>query len=262
MRGDIGENPEKLFNARQMDYQKSRSAYPSDVIAALTARIGFDETWVAAEMGSGTGLFAELLLNAGNRVFAVEPNADMRRTAEARLADRAGFTSVAGAAEATGLRAGSIDLIASAQSFHYFDHPRARAEFDRLLTPRGTALVLWNAFDREMPSYEAFFALQRDHAAKPDLVRRRDFARDERLDEFFAPEGVDDWVIRHHQWLDLAGLEGLLLSLSYMPSRGTPQAEALREAVAVFFDRYAEKGRYRLSYQLQCYLWRRGNASR
>lgn len=259
VRTDIGANPEQLFCDRAADYQRSRSSYPGRLLADLGA-IGFGPDWTVAELGSGTGLFAEMVLDAGNRIFAVEPNDDMRGGAESRLGGRPGFTSVAGAAEDTGLAAASIDLIVSAQSFHYFDQPRAKAEFSRLLTPRGTALVLWNAFDQEMPSYEAFFELQRRHATKPDLVRRRNFARDEGLDAFFAPDGFAYWVIRHDQPFDLAGLEGLLFSLSYMPGRDDPQAGDLRRAVAEFFARHAEDGRYRLRYQLQCHLWRRGAA--
>ncbi len=262
MRNDVGEIPEELFCTKANDYQRWRSGYPSNIINVLSTHAGFGRDWVVAEIGSGTGIFSEILVRAGNRVFAVEPNADMRHAAEARLADQPDFISVAGSAEATGLAAGSIDLIVAAQSFHYFDPPRARAEFDRLLTPRGTALVLWNAFDQDMASYDDFLALQRQHAAKPDLVRRRNFARDERLDEFFAPEGFEYWVIRHHQSLDLDGLEGLLFSLSYMPGRDDPQAEVLHHAAAAFFTRYAEDGRYRLCYQLQCHLWRRGVSSR
>lgn len=261
MRADIGESPDELFCAKAHDYHQWRVGYPPRLMVELAARIGLDPGWAVAEVGSGTGLLAEMMLDAGHRVAAVEPNDDMRRAAEARLVGRPGFTSVAAAAEDTGLPDGSVDLIVAAQSFHYFDQPRAKAEFGRLLTPRGAVLVLWNAFDREMASYEGLFALQRDHAAKPDLVRRRDFARDEGLTSFFAPEGYAYWVIRHEQPLSLAGLEGLLFSLSYMPGRDAPGAAALRRAAAAFFARHAEDGVYRLRYQLQCHLWRRGAAA-
>lgn len=261
MRTDIGTSPEHLFCDKAADYQRSRAGYPRRLLADLAERMGFDPSWRVAELGSGTGLLSEMLLQAGNAVAAVEPNDDMRRAAESRLGGHAGFTSVAAAAEQTGLAAGSIDLIVSAQSFHYFDQARAMAEFRRLLSPRGTVLVLWNAFDQDMPSWQAFFDLQRRHAAKPDLVRRRDFARDERLAEFFAPEGYAFWILRHDQPLDQAGLEGLLFSLSYMPQRGDAGAAALCQAVAEFIGRHGDGGVYRLQYQLQCHLWRRGAAA-
>lgn len=260
MRTDIGARPEHLFCDKAEDYQRSRSGYPLALLPSLAERMDFAPSWRIAELGSGTGLLTEMLLQAGNAVDAVEPNDDMRRAAESRLGQYPGFTSVAAAAEHTGLPAASIDLIVSAQSFHYFDQPQAMAEFRRLLTPRGTVLVLWNAFDQDMPSWQEFFDLQRHHAAKPDLVRRRNFAQDERLADFFAPEGYHFWIVRHEQPLDQRGLEGLLFSLSYMPQREDPGSDALCRAVAEFLERHGEGGVYRLQYQLQCHLWRRGAA--
>ena len=48
---------------------------------------------------AGTGLFTEIFLKNGNRVFGVEPNAEMRRAGEQALKDYPTFTSVNGTAE-------------------------------------------------------------------------------------------------------------------------------------------------------------------
>ena len=47
-------------------------------------------------------------------------------------------------AEATTLPDNSIDLFVAAQAFHWFDIPAARREFQRILKPGGSALLLWN----------------------------------------------------------------------------------------------------------------------
>ena len=68
----------------------------------------------------------------------------MRAAAEERLRGHTGFISVKSTAEETTLSARSVDLIVAGQSFHWFDHDRARAEFLRILKPRGRIALLWN----------------------------------------------------------------------------------------------------------------------
>lgn len=51
----------------------------------LRTEIGFDETFIIADIGSGTGLLSQLYLENGNRVLAVEPNDEMRIFAEESL---------------------------------------------------------------------------------------------------------------------------------------------------------------------------------
>ena len=45
--------------------------------------------------------------------------------------------SVAGTAEETTLRSASVDFVTAAQAAHWFDLPRTRAEFVRILKPGG-----------------------------------------------------------------------------------------------------------------------------
>ena len=52
---------------------------------------------------------------------------------------RDGFVSVAGTAEATNLAGHSVQIVTSAQAFHWFDGPAARREFMRILVPGGRA---------------------------------------------------------------------------------------------------------------------------
>jgi SAM-dependent methyltransferase len=85
-----------------------------------------------------------MLLDAGYRVFAIEPNEAMRAPAEKALGQRQGFVSVDARAEATGLAPRSVDAVIAAQAFHWFDPPRARAEFERILRPGGPILLVWN----------------------------------------------------------------------------------------------------------------------
>lgn len=98
------------FSDRVEDYVKYRPTYPGAVLAWLHEH-GVPPGAEVADIGSGTGILSELLLDAAYRVFGVEPNGPMRAAAETRLGERDGFTSVTGTAEATTLPNGSVDLI-------------------------------------------------------------------------------------------------------------------------------------------------------
>src|SRR5439155_2562540 len=106
------------FSSRVGDYVRYRPRYPRDVVSMLSSEVGLTRDWVVADVGAGTGISAELFLENGKVVWCVEPNREMRGAAEGLLSKYAGFRSVEGTAEETGLGSGSIDLIVCAQAFH------------------------------------------------------------------------------------------------------------------------------------------------
>src|SRR5215469_10883977 len=68
----------------------------------------------------------------------------MREAAERLLASYPNLPSVTGTAEATNLAVRSVDFPTAAQAVLWFDLPKARAEFARILKPGGWAVFLWN----------------------------------------------------------------------------------------------------------------------
>ena len=66
------------FSSRVEQYIKYRPSYPIAILEFLRDQIGLAPAWTIADIGSGTGISAQLFLDAGNMVFAVEPNREMR----------------------------------------------------------------------------------------------------------------------------------------------------------------------------------------
>src|SRR5271170_7373092 len=137
-------NATQRFSSRVDNYVRYRPGYPSEVLDLLKKTCGLTADSVIADVASGTGIFTRILLENGNRVFGVEPNADMRRAGEEYLASYERFTSVAGTAEATSLPDHSVDIVTAAQAAHWFDRAKARAEFVRILKSGGWAVLIWN----------------------------------------------------------------------------------------------------------------------
>src|SRR6266851_7085337 len=137
------------FSDRVENYVRYRPGYPPEVLDLLRAECGLRPSHVVADIASGTGAFTRPLLENGNSVFAVEPNAAMREMGVRQLESLGSFqsnnrlVSVAGTAEETTLRSASVDFVTAAQAAHWFDLPRARAEFVRILRREGWCVLIW-----------------------------------------------------------------------------------------------------------------------
>src|SRR3954467_10992955 len=115
-------NSTTRFTDRVEDYVRYRPSYPAaELLDFLTAKTGFDASWVVADIGSGTGISTELFLKNGNKVYGVEPNDAMRQKGEELLKGYPLFTSVNGSAEHTTLADRSVDLVIAGQAFHWFN---------------------------------------------------------------------------------------------------------------------------------------------
>src|SRR6185503_1231931 len=154
------------FSTRVESYIKYRPSYPTEVLELMRVRCGLAATSMVADIGSGTGILTELLLETGATVFAVEPNKEMRAAAERLLSDYGRFRSVDGTAEATTLPDASVDLITASQAFHWFDIQKARRELARVLRPRGWVVLIWNERPVDASAFlDEYDALLRRHAA-------------------------------------------------------------------------------------------------
>src|SRR3979411_948313 len=142
----MSRSPTARFSNRVENYVRYRPGYPPEVLELLRDECGLRPSHIIADIASRTGAFTRLLLENGNSVFAVEPNTAMREMGIEQLEsfESNRLVSVAGTAEETTLPSASVDFVTAAQAAHWFDLPRARAEFDRILRPEGWGVLIWN----------------------------------------------------------------------------------------------------------------------
>ncbi len=164
-------NAVSRFSNRVNDYARYRPSYPAGLIEILKSNCGLSHDSVIADIGSGTGILSRLFLEYGNTVFGIEPNTGMRLFADKTLWQFNNFLSVPATAEATTLKQSSVDLITAAQSFHWFDRPRARREFARIIKRRGWVVLIWN--ERRLDSTPFLSDLRRPFGALRHRLRSR-----------------------------------------------------------------------------------------
>lgn len=97
-----------------------------------------------AEIGAGASILPRHFPQWSPAVYASEPDAEMRRMAEAARGDNPAFRSVAGPAAAATLPDQAVYLIAVWQALDWFEQRAARQEFCRILKLGGWLAGLWN----------------------------------------------------------------------------------------------------------------------
>jgi ubiquinone/menaquinone biosynthesis C-methylase UbiE len=245
--------PTERFSSRVENYVRYRPSYPRAAIDLLKTRCGLAPGAVVADIGSGTGILTELLLESGAQVIGVEPNDGMRAAAEAHLSAQARFRSVKGTAEATTLAPASIDLLLAGQAFHWFDVEKARREALRLLRSEGFAALLWNESPPQPTAFLADYeALLLRHSAEYAQITasRADVAS---MRRFFGG-AMELATFPNQQTFDFEGLKGRLLSSSYAPEPGHPQHEPMMAGLREVFRRHQHGGQVVFPYRTLVYF--------
>jgi len=240
------------FSTRVENYIRYRPAYPQEVITLLRNECGLRPDHLIADIASGTGIFTRLLLENGNRVFAVEPNADMRLAGERSLENNPRLTSLSGTAEATTLPDHSVDFVTAAQAAHWFDRVRARREFVRILKPGGWCALIWNERHTNSTAFlRDYEQLLLTYGTDYENVRHE--RTTETLPGFFYPSACVERVFAYSQYFDFEALEGRLLSSSYAPLNGHPNHAPMLKELRRIYDLHQSAGRVSFEYNTRVF---------
>lgn len=129
------------FHATSLSYERGRPLYPSAAIDFLAHTFQLTPDSAIMDLGAGTGKFTRLLTERGLNVTAVEPIEGMRAVFADVLPN---VPMLDGTAESIPLPDSSVDVIFSAQAFHWFDGLKTLPELARVLKPGGGLGLIWN----------------------------------------------------------------------------------------------------------------------
>jgi SAM-dependent methyltransferase len=246
-------NATSRFSSRVENYVRYRPGYPPEVLQTLKAECGLSRGQVIADIASGTGIWTRLLLENGNPVFGVEPNAEMRAAGERLLAGFRNFTSVAGAAEVTTLPDHSVDFVTAAQAAHWFDRQPARREFVRILKPRGWLVLIWNERVTDSTAFlRDYEQLLLTYGTDYQEIRHERTTAE--INQFFDPAHFEERVFDMRQEFDYAGIEGRLLSSSYAPGPDHAQHAPMLRELRRIFEAYTVNGLATFEYKTRVYF--------
>jgi SAM-dependent methyltransferase len=246
------QSPTARFSDRVENYVRYRPGYPSEVLDLLRAECGLRPSHIVADIAFGTGAFTRLLLENGNSVFAVEPNAEMREKGMHELERYERVVIIGATAEETTLRSSSVDFVTAAQAAHWFDLPRARTEFVRILRPGGWCVLIWNERRTEStPFLREYEDLLLTYGTDYKEIRHERTTAT--IHDFFAPSPYRERVFNLIQQFDYDGVAGRLLSSSYAPLEGHSNYAPMMQELQRIFLANAKDGNVEFEYNTRVF---------
>jgi SAM-dependent methyltransferase len=246
-------NTVERFDGRATEYDLYRERYAaSEILAPLRDWCGLTPEWLIADVGAGTGMLTDVFLANGNRVIAIEPNAEMRAACARLHANEPRLEIREGSAETTGLADASIDLVCSGRALHWFNLEAAMREFRRVVRPGGWVVsVAAGRTDFGREENEAFVRVleQFSGTAKERLEA---YAAYTRMKNFFDESDFHHYERGGELRMDWPHLRGMALSLSHSPRIGDPRFPPFERALKEFFDCYEKSGV--VTWETRCWL--------
>jgi SAM-dependent methyltransferase len=224
-------------------YERGRPGYPEAAIRHVVAQL--PPRAVVLDLAAGTGKLTRPLLEAGLRVIAVEPVAEMREALPA------GARALDGTAETIPLRDGAVAAVTVGQAFHWFDGDRALAEIARVLVGDGLLALFWNRRVEADPINRAIDAVVDPHRGEVPTHRGDPWRAAFERTSLFGP--LEERTFDNAQELDADGLEARVGSISFIASlEPAERAHVLEQVRAI-----AGAGTVRVPYRTEVHLCRR-----
>lgn len=220
--------PSAVFASKAEKYAKYRWRYAPEAIQTIFDQTGItSDSWVA-DIGAGTGLLTREFAGKVRRIYAVEPNPEMRAIAARELGCFPACRVIYGRAEATTLKSHSMDLVCAAQAVHWFDPEASRVEFYRILSPGGWIAICRNyGTNREIGK-----AIQGIYPAECDTDRLM-IGKSRPGSYYFRDHDYLKFDFPFESQLSWEDFMGSLSTASYAPDEGS-----------VFFTRFERKARH------------------
>lgn len=242
------------FTGKAENYERFRPSYPLKMIDSLYQETGFNSSSLIADIGSGTGKFSELLLERKSSVIGIEPNADMRKTAEKRLTHFADYISSGETAEETKLASSSVDFVTAAQAFHWFDVKRFKEECRRILKPEGKVVLIWNSRVMKNKLIQENEKICREYCEHFNGFSGGIEKHLEVFSVFFKEGSYDEQLFENNQLMDREAFIGRNLSASYAPEEGARNYEKFVKELSILFEKYCENENLLIPSVTKCYI--------
>jgi ubiquinone/menaquinone biosynthesis C-methylase UbiE len=232
--------PKTVFSGKAENYAKYRWDYAAAAVEAIFEIGQLSEDSVVADIAAGTGIMTRHFAGRVQKVYAIEPNPEMRAIAARQLASLHSVSVIDGSAEATTLPDDSVDLISVAQAIHWFDPEAAIQEMGRILKQNG-----WLAILRNYPTDD-----ERNDAlgkiASNELGVGFDTtypsSRKKPMDFYFGNAGYQKLTFGFQFRQNWEEFIGVLSTVSYMPAEVDPHFVKIKSEAKKLFSHHSQDG--------------------
>ena len=213
------------FAAQALDYERYRPRYPESVFDSIVTLAGVGPGTAAIEIGAGTGIATEPLVERGLSVTAIEPAAEMAAIARAKLDGRAQIFEGRFEDYQTQSR---VQFVSSFNAWHWVEPTLGVDRVAEVMESNGSLALIWTeVVSWGQEPFEDRLAEIFDHP----WVKRLDHV-DASLQPVRNDVRFDDSQVRHHTFersLDAASF--VAVTKTYGGQRTAEQYEAIAKVI-------------------------------
>jgi ubiquinone/menaquinone biosynthesis C-methylase UbiE len=195
------------FERAAAEYDRGRPIYPPEAVEWMLPAGVRD----ALDLGAGTGKFTGLLAVRELRVTAVDPSPAMLERLRASVP---GVSTLEGTAERIPMPDSSVDVVTSAQAWHWVDETLAFPEVARVLRPGGTLALVWNFRSNNEGWRGEFARIIDDRVESEELARVLAGATPSQFEEFQHEAFPWTQTVDRDRLLDLVASRSVFITAS------------------------------------------------
>lgn len=249
MKTKLIKNSKTRFSETVKDYDKYRPSYPPRLIDWIINTAKITPPDMVVDIGCGTGIATRIFADRGFAAVGVDPNEDMLADAIKR---GGGASYQKGDAQDSGLKNNSVDLVISAQAFHWFDIEQTMTELKRILKPLGSCCAFWNVREKT-PFVEEYELLLKRYSGDYQKTPKASETIDH-IKNFPGTKSIKESQFPNSQEFDLKGLIGRAYSTSYVV-HGVKNHDKFKQALTDLFDKFKSGGKVIVTYKVLAVCW-------
>jgi len=226
-----------VYSTKAEKYAKFRWDYAARAIEVMIEMTQMSSNSTIADIGAGTGILTQHLVAKVQKIYAIEPNSELRQILTRELGALPSISVIDGFAEATNLPNNSVDVITVAQAIHWFDPEPTRQEMMRILKDKGWLVLLRN-YGTNQEQNEAIRSLMtEEYGADYTVVNERPKEKPTRF--YFGNDDFQRFVFPfqfHQNWDEFIGS---LTTASFMPDENHPLFDKLEMKAGEIFSQFS-----------------------
>jgi ubiquinone/menaquinone biosynthesis C-methylase UbiE len=230
----------RVFSKKAEKYAKYRWDYATGAIETILNITHMSVNTTVADIGAGSGILTKHFLTTAQKVYAIEPNFELRQILTRELGDFLSVSIMDGSAETTKLLDNSVDVITVAQAIHWFDPEPARQEMMRILKNEGQLVLLRN-YGTNQEKYEAIKSLwKEEYGVNFSVMTER--PKEKPSSFYFRNNDFQTYVFPFAFQQGWEEFLGTLTTTSFMPDEDHPLFPKLETEAKKVFSRYSNDG--------------------
>jgi ubiquinone/menaquinone biosynthesis C-methylase UbiE len=245
-------NRKEVYSSKAKKYSRYRWDYAVQAIQGIFDTANISAESVVADLGAGTGILTKHFIGKVRRIYAIEPNPEMRQVAKEAFRSSPSCIVKEGCAEETRLADGEVDVITVAQAIHWFSPEPANTEIHRILKKRGWLAILRNYSTNELINKEIAKLSVPEYGVNP--IPRSLQTKNTPISYFYGHNHFELKTFPFQFQQSWEEFIGSITSASFMPDEYHPLYAKLENAARNIFMKLSINGQLEVQGDTELYI--------